>query len=216
MKNNYYLGVLTFAVILLYIIHFTSPCASRKRPVSTNTDTTKAAPAFVKNDTIDSTETSTNKNIIAYVNMDTLLEKYQFAKDVNAHLLKKQKDASAKLNDQGNKLRSDYAKVEEKYRKGLLSQTEAQAESDRLMKQQQEIQKLNNSLSQNLLDEQNKFNKQMQDTILKFFKEYNADKHYMAIFSNADNNNILYAEKQLNITSEVIALLNKRYKANKK
>ncbi len=206
MKNNLLLGILTVAVVILYILHFTSN--KQVQPVEPTADTTKIVAD------VDTTEIPVveERYDIAYVNMDTLLEKYAFAKDVSARLLKKEKDASAKLNSKGEELRNDYAKVEERYRKGLLTATEAQTESEKLAKQQQEIQKLNNTLTQSLIDEQKKFNKQLQDSILKFFKEYNADKKYKAIFSNTNNDNIIYAEKQLNITNEVIEMLNARYK----
>ena len=213
MKNNLALGILTVAVIILYILHFSSNNSSSAASCKGTADTTsvKDSSATTLNDTV-ATETMTVNNGIAYVNMDTLLEKYKFAKDINARLLKKEKDARAQLERKDTQLRTDYAKVDERYRKGLMTQTEAKTESERLAKQQQEIQTLSNTLTQNLLDEQKKFNKQLQDTILKFFKEYNEEKHYQAIFSNTSNDNIIYAEKQLNITTEVVNKLNARYK----
>lgn len=213
MKNNLALGILTVAVIILYILHFSSNNSSTAVSSQGTADTTsvKDSSATTLNDTV-ATEAMTVNNGIAYVNMDTLLEKYKFAKDINARLLKKEKDARAQLERKDTQLRTDYAKVDERYRKGLMTQTEAKTESERLAKQQQEIQTLSNTLTQNLLDEQKKFNKQLQDTILKFFKEYNEEKHYQAIFSNTSNDNIIYAEKQLNITTEVVNKLNARYK----
>ena len=214
MKNNLALGILTVAVIILYILHFSSSNNATSEVASQKTaDTTgaKDSCATALKDTV-ATEPVAINNGIAYVNMDTLLEKYKFAKDINARLLKKEKDARAQLERKDTQLRTDYAKVDERYRKGLMTQTEAKTESERLAKQQQDIQNLSNTLTQNLLDEQKKFNKQLQDTILKFFKEYNEEKHYQAIFSNTSNDNIIYAEKQLNITTEVVNKLNARYK----
>lgn len=213
MKNNLALGILTVAVIILYILHFSSSNNSTSEVASQKTaDTTgaKDSCATALKDTVATEPVAING--IAYVNMDTLLEKYKFAKDINARLLKKEKDARAQLERKDTQLRTDYAKVDERYRKGLMTQTEAKTESERLAKQQQDIQNLSNTLTQNLLDEQKKFNKQLQDTILKFFKEYNEEKHYQAIFSNTSNDNIIYAEKQLNITTEVVNKLNARYK----
>ncbi len=212
MKNNLALGVLTVAVIILYILQFSSSHKSAEPAKSTIADTTctnDTTPAAT--DTIAEAAPVVN-NGIAYVNMDTLLEKYKFAKDINARLLKKEKDARAQLENKDAQLRNDYTKVDERYRKGLMTQTEAKTESERLAKQQQDIQILSNKLTQNLLEEQKKFNKQLQDTILNFFKEYNEEKHYQAIFSNTSNDNIIYAEKQLNITTDVVNKLNARYK----
>lgn len=220
MKNNIVLGILSIAVIILYILHFSG---SKQNIAVQTTDSVKDSTTIVDSVATDSSNApkeiaekcATSYKGIAYVNMDTLLEKYKFAKDVNARLLKKEKDARAKLESKDTQLRTDYAKVQERYSKGLMTQTEAQTESERLMKQQQELMNLEKSLTQGLLDEQKKFNKQLQDSIMKFFKEYNEEMHYEAIFSNTSNDNIIYAEQKLNITTDVINKLNDRYNKKK-
>lgn len=214
MKNNLALGILTVAVVILYIMQFCSGSKSTEPQTASVVDTTKTIDSTIATpiDKVVAEEVPVVNNGIAYVNMDTLLEKYKFAKDISARLLKNEKNARTQLESKDTQLRTDYAKVEERYRKGLMTELEAKTESERLAKQQQEIQILSNKLTQNLLDEQKKFNKQLQDTILKFFKEYNEEKHYQAIFSNTSNDNIIYAEKQLNITTDVVNRLNARYK----
>ena len=49
-----------------------------------------------------------------------------------------------------------------------------------------------------------------------FFKVYNADKRYKLILSNADSDNVLYAEEGLDITKDVVEQLNIRYAAQQK
>lgn len=222
------LGILTVAVVVLYVLHFTGnkpakPAVSANEDVLAElTDSTIAEEPVVEEEETEepvvdmATDTAPAKYDIAYVNVDTLLTKYELAKEMNAQLLKKQKAAQAQLEAKSNQLRTDYTNVQQKYQRGLLSETEAQAEGEKLNKQQQELQQLDNKLTKQMLDEQQKMNKQLLDKIQKFFKEYNKTKHYKAIFSNTAKDNILYAEQGLNITSDVISKLNSEYKKKKK
>lgn len=213
MKNNIALGILGVAVAILYILHFCEKKETSSQTIEINSEANDSCnAALIDSPKTDSVCVHLNNSGIAYVNMDTLLEKYKFAKDVNARLLKKEKDARAKLSAKDAQLRSDYAKVQDRVQRGLLNQADIQAESERFMKQQQELVDLDKSLTNSLLDEQKKFNKQLHDSIMTFFKEYNAEKHYEAIFSNTSNDNIIYAEQQLNITTDVVDRLNARYK----
>ena len=54
----------------------------------------------------------------------------------------------------------------------------------------------------------------MKDSIENFLKDYNKDHKYAIILSKVENN-ILYADKSLDITEDVLNGLNKRYKSSK-
>ena len=71
-------------------------------------------------------------------------------------------------------------------------------------------------LSQQLMEQQQKMSEQLRDTINAFMKDYNKDGKYQMIISNTANDNILYAGKTYDITSDVIKALNARYSKAKK
>ena len=76
------------------------------------------------------------------------------------------------------------------------------------------MQTLEQRLAQDLITEQQKMNMRLRDSINSFFEFFNADKRYKLILSNTDADNILYAEPMLNITSEVVFVMNQRYRAS--
>jgi outer membrane protein len=97
-----------------------------------------------------------------------------------------------------------------------LTEATLQSEQTNLYKQDQELQMLEKKLAQELMTEQQKMNTQLRDTVAAFFKVYNADKRFKLILSNADSDNVLFADEALNITNDVIEKLNLRYAEQQK
>ena len=87
----------------------------------------------------------------------------------------------------------------------------AEQEQMRLMKQQQELQALQQKLSDELASENQKNSLQLRDSINSFLKIYNQNKGYDLIISNTGFDNLLYANPAYNITQEIIDGLNARY-----
>lgn len=149
---------------------------------------------------------------IAYVNVDSLLLHYQFAKDANESLIKKQEDSRATVNSQAAQLSSEIDEYKRKLsNNAFLSRDRAAQEEARLSKKQQDIQELDGKLSKQLMQIQQKMSEQLRDTINKFMKEFNKNHKYQLIISNTSSDNILYAEKGYDITEEVTKALNERY-----
>ncbi len=162
---------------------------------------------------------NTNSNIklpIAYINVDSLLLHYQFAKDANESLIRKQEDSRLKINTMARQLQGEMADFQHKLENNaFLSRDRAQQEQTRLQKKQQDLQEMDANLSKQLVQIQQKLNEQLRDTINKFLKEYNKDKKYGLIFSNTSNDNILFADKSYDITEEVTKILNERFNSKK-
>ena len=92
--------------------------------------------------------------------------------------------------------------------------TQQQAESVQagLQKQNNDLQALNQRLTAEFQSETEKFNEELRKNIQAYLAEYNKDKKYSIIFSK-QGDNILYADGAYDITKEVVAGLNKSYKA---
>lgn len=154
---------------------------------------------------------------IAYVNVDLLLLDYEFAKKMNESLLKRQERSRKELVKAQEKLQKDYADFQKKYQAGgFLTEATLKSAQEDLYKQDQDLQLLDKKLTQEYITEQQKMNTQLRDTVAAFFKVYNADKRYKLILSNADSDNVLYAEEGLDITKDVVEQLNIRYAAQQK
>ncbi|MGL4292599.1 MAG: OmpH family outer membrane protein [Bacteroidales bacterium] len=198
MNKTYY--AIKSACAAFLILFTTAQCTPKQGEVAT------VAPAGTEN-------TSINLPI-AYINIDSLLVNYNYAKDLNEALLRKQENSRVSINQKGKALEREVADFQNKIKNNaFLSEQRAQQEAGRLQKQEAELQELSQRMSNELMMEQQKMNAQLNDSIHKFLKEFNAVKQYEMIFSNTMGDNILIANPKYDITNEVLIELNKRYQA---
>ncbi|VBB46769.1 Outer membrane chaperone Skp (OmpH) [uncultured Paludibacter sp.] len=150
---------------------------------------------------------------VAYVNIDSLLLNYTFAKQANEALTKKQEDSRLTINSRQRELQGEMINFQKKLENNaFLSRERAEQEQLRIQKKQQDLQATADRLSQQIMEQQQKMSEQLRDTIDAFMKEYNKDGKYQLILSNTANDNILYAGEKYDITADVIKKLNDRYK----
>jgi outer membrane protein len=149
---------------------------------------------------------------IAYVEIDTLLTQYNFWKDLTEMMTKKGEDVRATLNQKGRELEQDAQDFQRKLENNaFVSRERAEQEQSRILRKQQDLQDLQNRLTNELMAETQKNNLQLRDSINSFLKDYNKAKGYSFIISNTGGDNLLYADKTFNITQEIIEGLNARY-----
>ena len=186
-------SVLAFAIVMLFV-----QCNKKNNTTEKSAKTPAAQ-----------TTSILGKLPIAYVNIDSLLQKYNYAKDLNESLLRRAENSRANVNEKGRQLEKEMAEFQRKYQNNaFLSQELLQQEQQRLMKKQQELQEYIQRLEDENMREQQKMLSQMNDSIINFIHEYNKDKKYEAILNNAST---LYIDPSYDITNEIVDLLNKRY-----
>ena len=148
---------------------------------------------------------------IAYVEIDSLLTQYNFCKDLNEAMMRKQENVNATLNEKMKALDNEVREFERKYNNHVFTPERAQQEQARLLKMRQYLEAQHQRLMAELQQENDKNSMQLRDSINSFLKEYNKTKGYSLIISNTGADNLLYADPSLNITKEIIEGLNKRY-----
>lgn len=160
---------------------------------------------------VKTSEVSNEVYDIAYIQTDSLLANYVFAKEANEKLLRQSEQARTQLQRKAQALQNDMVEFQKKLQTGsFLSQERAEAERDRILAEQRKLDQLDQKLSQDFLDERNRLNEQFKDSIDQFLKIFNADKRYKLILSNTMNDNVLYAAEGLDITADVVKELNRR------
>jgi outer membrane protein len=184
--------VLAVAVAGLYIIYFTG----NNKNKSTQTEMAKG----------------TGKSLsIAYVKMDSMLYTYELAKKLNDEFSEKKEAFRKEYTDKRIKFERDAATFQEKVQRGgFLTEDRARQEQERLVGLQQEIQKLDNDLTQRLSEMQGQINQQIVDSISSYLKNYNETKKYDFIINSAS---MLEGSPQYNITKEITQGLNDRYRS---
>jgi len=149
---------------------------------------------------------------IAYVEVDSLMTQYNFAKDYSVTLQKKSNNARNTLTQKGNQLQAAVNNFQQKLQSnGFTSREQAQNVQAAIERQQRDLQELQARLESELANETQKFNEALRDSLSNFLSSYNKDKKYDLILSKAGDN-ILYANTRYDITNDVINGLNKRYK----
>ena len=154
---------------------------------------------------------------IAFVEIDSLLTKYNFWNDLSEQMIKKEENIRTTLNEKGKKLEAEAREFERKIQNnGFVSRERAEQEQARLMKQQQELQELQQKLTNELAAENQKNSLELRDSINSFLKVYNQTKGYDLIISNTAFDNLLYGNPAYNITNEIVEGLNARYSPSAK
>ena len=153
---------------------------------------------------------------IAYVEVDSLMTQFDFAKDYSESLQKKSINARNTLTQKGNALQAAVNNFQQKLNNnGFQSREQAASVQAAIERQQRDLQDLQARLETELANETAKFNEALRDSLQNFLKDYNADKKFDLILSKAGDN-ILMADKRFDITNDVINGLNKRYKSTLK
>ena len=148
---------------------------------------------------------------IAYVEVDSIMTQYTFAKEYSALLEKKGQNIQATIAQEGQALQAAAANFQQKVQQNAYTREQAEAIQAGLQKQNNDLQGLQQRLSNEFTAEQAKYNTALHDSIAHYLAAYNKDKKYSIIFSKSGDN-LLYADKAYDITNEVIAGLNKAYK----
>ena len=114
--------LLAIAIAVLYILHFTGIGTGNVASVKKDSDSTDVAAGPV-----------------VYIRTDTLLNHYDFFKDLQADLSTKAKIVEDDLNKKGRAFEKDVANFQEKVQKGLITRSQAETQQNQLAARQQEL-----------------------------------------------------------------------------
>lgn len=190
--------VLFIAVVVLYVLHFTNKGGN----VELNTASTNTAAG--------------NENLaaqpltIAYINSDTLLQNYQYFKDMADQLEEKRKKMEANFTTRAKGLENEIATFQRTAQSMTINQ--ARAAEEELMKKRENLMKYQETLSQDLMLEENKINNELYNKVSEYLNDYGKKNNYQLVLTYQKGSGVLYANDGLNITKEVIDGLNNTYK----
>ena len=181
--------VLFLAIAGLYFLHFSGP---KKSEVSVPlTESTAIG--------------------LAYINIDTVIFKFDMFHDKREDLLAKQKNAEAELNSRGSQYEKGARDYQEKVSKGLVTRATAAEMEQALLQQQQELVGLRDKLQSNLMEEEQVMNRQILEYITTFLDENKSEYNYQYIFGKSFGSVILYSDSAHDITQKVLDAINTKY-----
>ncbi|MBP9990199.1 MAG: OmpH family outer membrane protein [Bacteroidales bacterium] len=189
--------ILLLGLIGIYILHFTGIGAKNglHNPNATS-------PVVVSKEGLK----------IAYIDSDSILAHYQYAKDMEADLLKYKNAKEKSYTQQMNQFQTDY----QNYLKtgATLSLSQQQAKEAELKQRAEKLSTLEQDLMAQIAERQVSENTKLLNAIFGFVKEYNeANQKFDVILRKTfDNSPTMYMNPGMDITQEIIDGLNEEYK----
>lgn len=193
-------AVLFLGLVGIYILHFTgNNCGNSKVNVNAKAPVVKEGGLKV-----------------AYVNTDTLIAKYEYAKDMEKELMafKNQQEAYGK--QQVAKFQKDY---DDYLKNGAnMTLTQQQSTEAELKKRAEKMATLEQELTAKIMERQISENTKLLNAIFAFVREYNEQNQKFDIIlrKTFENSPTLYMNEAMDITDEIVNGLNEEYKNLKK
>ena len=197
MKNiSTLLSILALALIgVLFYLHFSQGDKQKKVSVAPDKN---AATSFA----------------IAYFDIDSLQEHYDYFKDVSGDIKKKEGAMNAELNDLNARNQRTLKKWQEKGNN--ITQAEYEAAQREVGMQAQQLQQRKAELEQEMQKLQVEHMTELRKQVEEYLKDYNKSKKYAYILSYEPGFIIYYKDSAYNITGDLITGLNEQYKSKKK
>ncbi|MGB4398746.1 MAG: OmpH family outer membrane protein [Daejeonella sp.] len=168
-----------------------------------------------KNTTSTTTSTTVKSEAIVYVNSDSLLNNYEYFKDVKNVFLDKSKKAQSDLTAKGTAFQKEVAQYQQNA--ANLSADQRASTEERLARKQQELAAYNQNAGNALANEEAVENEKLYNKVSEFLKGYAKTKGYKMVLTYSKSNpTVLFADESLDVTKEVLVGLNDAYKKDKK
>jgi outer membrane protein len=189
MKNApFVLSALAFlGVVVLFVLHFSQGSSATK--------------------TVALTPVSGSGLKCAYVNIDTLEAHYDYLIAKNEDFKRRQSQMETELQRAAQTMQAEYEQIQKKAQSNSMTQSEMEAAQKRLGQMQQSLEARKQSISETLMKEREEFTHDLKMRLDSVMERYNADKHFDFIYSYSGSS-MLYANKQFDITKDVITAVN--------
>ena len=159
-------------------------------------------------------EATAAQGAIVYFNLDTILNDYDMANDLRSVVETKVNSINQEVTRRRNKIEKDIKAFSDKLNKGLLTQSVAQTQNQKLVEQQQSFETYAGQKQQEIREEQQVMMNQIADASNNYITEFNADgKYAMIIATQGDilSTPVVAADPARDITDILLEGLNAAY-----
>lgn len=146
---------------------------------------------------------------VAYINTDSVLRNYEYSDKLRNEL---QAKSSRLERDYQNRVQGLQKEVSDyQQNMGNLTIGQAKALEENLVQKQQNLQLYQQKLSQDLMTEESKMNKDLYDRVTGFLNRYGAQNNLQLVVQYNQGSDVLFASDAMDITNSVIEGLNSEY-----
>ncbi|MDP3437113.1 MAG: OmpH family outer membrane protein [Bacteroidales bacterium] len=185
--------ILTVAVIVLFILHFTS------KPGTNGTSETSQSEFAAAGD-------------IVFIQIDSLINQYDMFNDLRSEFENKAQTIQNDLNKRSRTFENDVKDFQQKVQKGLITRSQAEAQQQTLAQREQELQGYAQQKQSEMSEEEAVLYRKVFDALSSYLKILNQEKRYSLIVSTTGaTNTILDGDPSLNITKMVVDGMNQEY-----
>ena len=184
--------ILLIAVGVLYVLHFTG---GEKNEVSNEVQATGGI--------------SSSLQQLAYVNSDSLLQNYDYFKDKADELEAKRAKLEAEYTNRAQGLQNEINDFQRNAQNMTMAQ--ARAVEENLTQKQQNLIRYQQTLQQELMNDENVVNNELYDNVANYLEEFGRRNNLQLVLTYTKGSGVLYANDSLDITKEVIVGLNNEY-----
>ncbi len=188
--------IIILALIVLYVLFFYSKNDKKSPQYSTLPD---------------SHINATTSNVIAFVNTDEIMDKYDLVIAMKKRLSEKMERMEGEIQSKQNAYEIDATYFQEQVSKQSISEESAQLIYEKLMEEQQRLIDLRDKYTEQLSMEEYEMNVVLVDSITNFLKRYNQYHNYDYVLGYSKGGGILLAKDTFNITQEVLSAMNMEY-----
>lgn len=195
------------AIIVLFVLYVKKPSTSTVAPD--------------QNAVLATVETNADGEVvpsisfpIAYVIVDSVMHNYLYYQKLEKQYQNMVSAEEAKLQRKAEKFQKDVQDFQYQVENRIITTADAQAKEAELTQRQQNLYVEQQTKQQELAKKEQKLLEQLIDSVHECIKFYNADGKYKIILNNAYQSSVLYAEDDLNITNQVLEVMNQRYSAS--
>lgn len=153
------------------------------------------------------------KTVIAYVNSDSLLNNYDFFKDIEVELKQVEEKYTNEYANRAKGLESEIKTFQQTA--GNMTMGQAKAREEELMRKQNNLMQYQQNLSQRLMQEQGRYQDSLYTVVRDYVKQYGEENNLDVVLTYQKGSGVIYASDSLDITRDVIAGLNERYRDTK-
>lgn len=152
---------------------------------------------------------SCNQTKIAYIDVEVLMNEYKATKKLEEKLVAKQQKLAMELDS----LQAPFqAKVQEYYKNATKMSAKKRSETEKALQQEQQMLQLKQQEASQALQLENQQNSEaITKKVDSFVATYAKNKGYKLILGTTGKGTVMYGDVSLDITPELIEILNSNY-----
>ena len=201
-------AVMAVAIIILFYLQLSD------KPAENTSETFKHEEVPTVSDVEEMITNDSAVSKIGYINVDSLQMKYKLYDESKAQLEKKEKSYDAQLTAKSK----EFQKKIEDFRKKApnMTQFEGELKQKELAEEEEKLYQMRDDYAQRFEKEMIELNTQLYKSIKDYIKQHNELTKYDIIIGESQTRNfVLDFNKNIDITSDVVEGLNKKYNENK-